>query len=235
MLIAFMGSAGSGKTTIARTVYQKFDETKVDYIHHVSWLPSATTNIFMKIGWAIYFWTHVNIPIFRAYLGFAWRNRAQWPKFKDRMYMSYIAPVFVYNLKQIESGKHDILVYDTDIIVPHADAFEESRAVNFFSKVILPKVGNILIVSVDTPHDVSVARWQKREQQNLSATRQQELITGREKRKQQTELLLTALSSVPGVQILYLDGTTDPEQNATVVYEMMKQLLSQSETQPEMQ
>lgn len=231
MFVAFMGSGGSGKTTIARALYRKLDKEGVRYIHHVSWLPKATKNIFIKSWWALRFWGYFELNTFKTYLGYAWRHRKRWPHLKDLAYMVYIAPVFVYNLKQVSKGKTDILVYDTDIIVPHADHFDETKVRHFFSNVILPRIETMLVVYVETPHDLSVKRWHVRENQALSDIRLRQLVEEREQRMRDTELLLRTLTDLPKITVIRLKGTGDPEVNAEVVLEAMREMGMKSETQ----
>lgn len=226
MFIAFTGSGGSGKTTVARSLYRKLDTRGTNYVHHVTWLTSATRNVFVKCWWAIRFWFFFDRRIFRAYFGYFLRNRERWPKLKDRVYMMYIAPVLTYNLQLLSSGSKNILVYDTDIIVPHSDQFDPERVRDFFTKAILPKVNKLLIVAVNTPHDLSVTRWHQREGKELSEHQKALQVKDRERRHKGSEQVIAAIANLSDVSVLRLDGTEDPELNADKVLRRMDEMYS---------
>ena len=227
MLIAFTGNGGSGKTTIARALYTKLDERDVRYIHHVSWLPQATRNILAKVWWALRFWLYFDWRIMRAYWPYVWQNRGPQTKLKYFVYMVYMAPILAYNLKQLTNTKlsRDLLVYDTDILVPLAELGDSVQIRRFVAEVILPKAGSLLVVSVSTPHDISVRRWCEREQKTFSEEQIQTLIAEREERYQKSEMVVAAISSLPHISLIRLEGTGDPEENARTILDKYEALM----------
>ena len=66
MLVLFTGGRGSGKSTVARALYEALDADCVDYVNQSSWRLFAN-NIFKKIFFIFYFLTFFRLKICLVY------------------------------------------------------------------------------------------------------------------------------------------------------------------------
>jgi hypothetical protein len=117
-------------------------------------------------------------------------------------------------------------VYDSDFLTWAADkvldgAFNPSEVRDFYACVVMPRVGNIVVVVCDTPVEDAVERWRLRDDKILSSNEVRQWIEKRTAWKQAREEVVEIVSTVSGVTVMRLNGSDTPDENA---YRIMKLL-----------
>jgi thymidylate kinase len=135
--------------------------------------------------------------------------------------------IFSYYLSLLAHKKTDVVVYDTDVLTWAADraldgGFEPKEVQDFYAQVVLPRVGSVLVVSVDTPIETAVERWRLRDDQELSEREVNEWVAERVEWKKARTQVVEALAALPGVEVLRIDGTNDQIENARIIIEKVK-------------
>jgi len=226
MLILFTGGRGSGKTTIASELHRICDERGISYMHHGDWREQGQLR---KFWFTLYFWRFFNPKIFKV---FADRARRDIEKKRSRgsLYRLYVPLIFSYYLSKLSSNKTDVVMYDTDVLTWAADkaldgTFDSKEVKDFYTKVVLPKAGKLLLVEIDTPVQEAIERSLIRDKKELS---QQEIVVWATKRtrwKQARSRVVEVIATLPDAIVVRLDGIEDPKANANLIFKKIVTLL----------
>ena len=224
MLLLFTGGRGSGKSTIARALYATFDAANYDYVHQSTWRAQAN-NVYRKVGRIIYFLTFFRLRVCKVFLVRLYRD-IQHGRAKGSLGRIYMPCVFSYHLQRLSQNKERCVVYDSDFLTWAADkvldgAFNPSEVRDFYACVVMPRVGNIVVVVCDTPVEDAVERWRLRDDKILSSNEVRQWIEKRTAWKQAREEVVEIVSTVSGVTVMRLNGSDTPDENA---YRIMKLL-----------
>ncbi len=226
MLILFTGSRGSGKTTIAKALYSMLDERSVRYLHQNTWREKGMVK---KWWFGLYLWTFFDAHIFTVYFG-RLRRDIRHGRSKGSLYRIYVPLIFSYYVSQLEKNRTDAVIYDTDVLTWAADkvldgVFTPEEVQDFYRMEVLPRVGALFIMDVDTPVEESIKRWNKRDDKKLSRGEEVTWVEKREQWKQAREKVVEIVSALPGVTLIRLSGVATPQSNAERVVTQMQKLL----------
>ena len=217
MLVLFTGGRGSGKSTIAYALYKKLNEENFDYVCQSNWR-DQTKNIYEKIGWIVYFLTFFRPRICKVFLSRLYRDMRN-GRAKGSFGRVYMPCVFSYHLHRLSQNKEVCVVYDSDFLTWAADkaldgVFNPSEVRDFYARVVLPFVGDVVVVVCDTPVQIAVERWRKRDKKTLSLYEVRQWVETRTAWKHARKKVVDVVSTVPGVSVVHLSGLDEPNKNA---------------------
>ena len=224
MLILFTGGRGSGKSTIAFTLYTKLDEANYNYLHQSSWRIHAFS-VYRKLGWIVYFLTFFRKRVCKVFFNRLYRD-IRYGRAKGSLGRIYMPCTFSYHLDMLSKNKVNFVFYESDFLTWAADkvldgTFNKSEVRDYYSTVILPKVGKILVVLCDTPVENAVERWRRRDNKMLSPNEIQQWIEKRTAWKKSRQEIIKVVSEIPGVKVLKLNGMDSPMLNSSRIMELL--------------
>lgn len=213
-LISFLGSRGSGKTTIANIVYENLNrDGQVCIRQHPGFkkhplLPGLAT--------AISLWRFFDFRMMKSF-GFVGRRKRKMPS----MYRIYLPLAFSHDLHQLKKRRANFLIYDSNVLrgliaAVNNGEIEIQEILDLYQDKILSKV-EILFVVVDTDPAEAVRRWIERDKAQLTENEIAEEVSARVKLMENINFVIDALSKLPNVEIQRLDGGDSPEKNAEIV------------------
>jgi len=225
MLVLFTGGRGSGKSTIAHALYKKLNEENFDYVHQSTWRVYAK-NVYEKVGWIVYFLTFFRPRVCKVFLMRLYRDIRR-GRAKGSFGRIYMPCVFSYHLHRLSQNKERCVVYDSDFLTWAADKvlddeFNPSEVRDFYTRVVLPLVGNIVVVVCDTPVKDAVERWRIRDNKTLSSDEVYKWIEKRTAWKQARKKVVDVVSTVSGVTVMYLNGLDMPNKNAHCIMTVLQ-------------
>jgi hypothetical protein len=227
MLVLFTGGRASGKSTIAKALYSMLDTADFDYVHQNTWR-KYVRNLFSKLSWNLYFLTYFRWRICSVYFKRSYRDIL---KGRSKGSLSRIIRpcIFSYYLQKLARKKVNCVVYESDFLTWSADKaldnnFDDDEVRHFFTQVILPLVGNIVVVVCDIPVAEAVKRWRIRDKKVLSADEVDHWIEKRKAWKDARNQVLDVVSTVPRITVIYLDSLKEPDNNASRIFTLIKAL-----------
>ena len=150
--------------------------------------------------------------------------KSLWPS----LYRLYMPLAFTHDLHQLESGKADVLVYDSNILrglisgVAQGQIAPEVIA-DIYAQKVLPRVDKLLLAVVKTNPAESVKRWVARDGVQLPDTERNNAINERIDGQKAVDLVVNSLAKLPNVTVITLDGDKAPSDNAATVVAAAKQ------------
>ena len=226
MLILFTGGRGSGKSTIARALYSTLDAANFDYVHQSKWRAQAKSK-FIKFGWILYFLTFFRPDLCSVFFGRLYRDM-RYARAKGSLGRIYMPCLFSYHIQRLTRNKERCVIYDSDFLTWAADkvldgVFDPGEVRNFYARVLLPRVGNIIVVVCETPVAEAVERWRLRDNKALSPEEVSQWIDKRATWKQAREVVIDVVSTVSGVTVMNLSGLDAPDDNAKRIKKLMQE------------
>ena len=225
MLILFTGGRGSGKSTIARALYASLDETNFDYVHQSTWR-AQTKSKFIKVGWILYSLFFFRPELCSVFFGRLYRD-IRYDRAKGSLGRIYMPCLFSYHIQRLTRDKERCVVYESDFLTWAADKvldgkFDPSEVRDFYARVLLPRVGNIIVVVCDTPVEEAVERWRVRDDKALSPEEVSQWIVKRTIWKNARKVVIDVVSTVPSVTVINLSGLDTPNDNANRIKKHMQ-------------
>ena len=220
--ISFIGSRGSGKSTVAQDVCAELQQTgKTHTRQHVG---LSRKPLWRGVGTAIYLWRFFDFNLFR-FLGFTGRKRRLFPT----LYQLYLPLAFACDLHEITSGKSEVLVYDSNILRGLMAALgngdiNEAELVDFYKNSIAARVAHVVLVVVETDPKEAVRRWVERDSVTLSQDEYATAIEEWEATERLAKNAITALERIGNVSIITLNGEEESMGNAMRVVNYMNSL-----------
>ncbi len=227
MLLLFTGGRGSGKSSIAKELYKKLNEINFDYIHQSTWREQIK-NLYQKLFCILFFLFFFRLNICKVFIYRLYRDlrysRAKWSF--ARIYMPC---VYSYHLQRLSQKKESCVVYDSDFLTWSADKaldgkFNSREVIEYYKQVILPLVGDLIIIMCDTPVKDAVERWQIRDNKILSENEKFKWIMSRTGWKKARQEVVDLISKIPGIRVIYLNGLDTPDKNALRIISVLKEL-----------
>lgn len=214
-LICFLGSRGSGKTTIANILAESFkNQGKTCARQHPGFrkhpiLPSLIT--------ATYLWRFLDFKMMK-YFGFIGRSK----KGRPSLYRLYLPLALNHDLIKFSKGKTDFLIYDSNILRGIIAAYDSKQIkkeeiLDLYNEKILSKTSETVFVVVNTDSNEAVSRWINRDGVQLSENDRAQEIENRNELIKRTNAVIDVLSELPNSKIIYLDGYNSPEENANKI------------------
>lgn len=232
MLVMFTGGRGSGKSTIARALYSTLDSANVNYVHQATWRAQAKS-IYKKAGWILYFLTFFRPLVCRVFFERLYRD-IQYDRAKGSLGRIYMPCVFSYHIQRLAKNKEQCVVYESDFLTWAADkaldsAFDPGEVRDFYARVLLPRVGNIIVVVCETPVEEAIERWRIRDDKTLSLEEVRQWIEKRAAWKKARKKVIDVVSTVSGVTVINLSGLDTPDHNANRIKKLMEEAVKFSE------
>lgn len=226
MLILFTGGRGSGKSTIARALYKALDAANFDYVHQSTWRAQAQST-YKKACWILYFLTFFRPRLCRVFFGRLYRD-IRYDRAKGSFGRIYMPCVFSYHVQRLTRNKERCVVYESDYLTWAADkvldgAFDPAEVRDFHARILLPHVGNIIVVVCETPVEEAVERWQVRDNRALSPEEVGQWIEKRAAWKTARKEVIDVVAKVRGVAVINLSGLDTPEANANRIKKLMQE------------
>jgi len=224
MLVLFTGGRGSGKSTVARALYDELDAGCVDYVSQSSWRLFAN-NIFKKIVFIFYFLTFFRLKICLVFFSRFFRDFKN-GRSRGGVARIYMPCIFSYHITRLEKNKVKFVFYDSDFLTWSSDkaidgCFDPAEVHKFYKDILLPKVHDLLVVVLDTPVNCAVVRWRIRDNKLLTSAEQRMWIEQRGAWKNARNKVLEVVSTIPNVKVLCLDGLDSPEENANKIIDLL--------------
>lgn len=222
-MVLFIGNRGSGKTTIAEVVHTKLLQARYRCIRQFPGLQRR------PIGRAMYtaltLWRFFDPTLFRV-LGF----RGRPPRLFPGAYRLYLPLAFAQDMQKIKNKEADVLLYDSNILRALISGVAEKRIdqqeiVSLCKNKILPHVGKLLIVLLETDPEEAVTRWVARDAVTISEPERVGAISERLHLHEASRSVAMALAQLPNISIMHIDGGIPPEHNAQKIVSRVESLL----------
>ena len=131
--------------------------------------------------------------------------------------------IHIQRLTKIKS----VALYDSDFLTWAADkaldgVFDPCEVRDFYARVLLPRVGNIIVVVCETPVAEAFERWRIRDNKTLSPEEASEWIEKRATWKKARKVVIDVVSTVAGVTVMNLSGLDAPDDNAKRIKNLMQ-------------
>ena len=225
MLILFTGGRGSGKSTIARALYTTLDTANFDYVHQSTWRAQAKSK-FVKVGWILYFLAFFRPEICNVFFKRLYRDM-RYDRAKGSFGRIYMPCLFSYHIQRLTGNKERCVVYDSDFLTWAADkalnnAFDPGEVRDFYARVLLPRVGNIIVVVCETPVDEAVERWRVRDDKTLSPEEVRQWVEKRAAWKKARKEVIDVVCTISGIKVIHLSGLETPVDNANRIKKLMQ-------------
>jgi len=228
MLVLFTGGRGSGKSTIARTLYATLDAENFDYVHQSTWR-AQVNHTYQKIYWIAYFLAFFRPRVCSAFFGRLYRD-IRHGRAKGSLSRIYMPCVFSYHLQRLLKNKEQCVIYDSDFFTWSADKvldgiFDPHEVQDFYTYILKTYVSAITVVVCDTPVEDAVKRWSLRDNEPLSPDEILHWIEKRTAWKQAREKVIEVVSAVDGVKVVRLNGLDTPEENVHRIMTLLQKEL----------
>lgn len=220
ILIAFMGTRGSGKTTIANTLATKLNADGYFCARQHQGL--SRRPFWQRVYTALTLWRYFDWELMQMF-GFVGRPPRRWPS----IYRLYMPLALAHDLRALRTGETDVLIYDSNILRGLMNAVVEKKlsldqVAEIYQRKIVFGTKKVVLVVVKTDPVISVKRWIDRDQVSLTELEYQSSITERLTQQTLTEEVAEALAGIDGVHVVWLDGSLSPKDNAELVLAMTK-------------
>lgn len=211
VFVSFIGSRGSGKTTIADALTKNLSKSQTKVLRQHQGLSSG---ISIKGLWnAITLWRYFDPEIVKK-IGFCGRPARKLPS----LYRLYLPLAFSKDLFDL-GRKGDVLIYDSNFLRGMLQAvlqkeLQVTQVVDFYQRKILSNLDEVIIVVVVTDPRLAIARWISRDKVNISDEEIEKEILIRQYFQNATDKFVTELAKSPKVKVIWLEGDELPKANA---------------------
>lgn len=224
MLVLFSGGRGSGKSTIAKALYERLDKTNFDYTHQSEWRIKIN-GILQKSLYILYFLIFFRPTICNVFFQRLFRDIMH-KRAKAGFARIYNPCIFSYYIHKLSVQTENCVIYESDFITWAADKvldgiFEPTEVQNYYSSVILPRVGKVVIVVCLTPVEDAFKRWCVREGKVLSQDETKQWIKKRMDWIKARKKVIEVVSEIPNITVLSLDGLKTPLQNSSIIQKIL--------------
>lgn len=211
-LICFLGSRGSGKTTIANLLDEYLHRKRISCARQHPGFKRYP--VFPSLMTAIYLWKFFDFKIMK-YFGFVGRTK----KGRPSLYRIYLPLALNHDLKKLSKSNTDCLIYDSNILRGIISAYfsktiTKEEILDLYQKKVLSKISRIIFVVVETDPEEAVNRWIERDNVQLSEIDKFKEIENRKQLDKNINTVIDVLSELGGTEVINLDGSIDPEINA---------------------
>jgi len=215
IFVSFLGSRGSGKTTIAQSVQDELERREYSCIRQHSGLTRRP--LFRSLVNAVYLWRFFDYELMKV-LGFYGRTH----RWKPSLYRFYLPLAFACDLNRLALRRGDILLYDSNVLRGLIAAVENGEIkpnfiADFYSRKVLSRAKKVVLVVVETNTEDSVDRWIARDGVTLTEEQYAREVAERQKVAESIKPVVSALEELPDVTVVRLDGSATPKDNASRV------------------
>jgi len=224
VLVLFSGGRGSGKSTIAKSLYEILDKTNYDYTQQSKWR-TKTKNTYQKLFWILYFLNFFKFQVCNVFFKRLYRDINS-GRAKGSLGRIYMPCVLSYHINKLFKKKVQCVIYESDFLTWAADkvlddTFDSSEIKNYYSSVIIPRVSKILVVVCYTPVNVAFERWCIREGKQLSQYEKKKWIEKRTSWMNARNEVIKTVSGISNVTVMTLDGLDTPLQNSSMIAKIL--------------
>lgn len=214
IFISFIGSRGSGKTTVANALAENLEDLGFRTMRQHRGLVGGIT--FKNIYNALTLWRYFDWEVMKK-IGFCGRSNRLLPS----LYRIYLPLAFIKDVSKLNQTT-DVLIYDSNFLRGMMQGLlshkiEASDIAIFYKSKILPKLNKMIIVVIDTDPKVAISRWIERDDVHITKQDLKKEIEDRILLHKAANTVADVLSNVPKVQVIRLKGNVTPEKNAKKV------------------
>ena len=218
--VTFMGSRGSGKTTVADELARNLSDLGSNVVRQHQGLSDGIS--IKGIAKAILLWRYFDLEIIKK-IGFCGRAPRKIPS----LYRLYLPLAFSKDLKDVQSHG-DVLIYDSNFLRGMIQAFvrqeiqlQEIRS--FYEEKILSKIDQVVIVVIATDPTIAVKRWLARDSVTICDEKFDKEICDRKHLQSNIDVVVDELSQCLNVTIIELQGENSPSDNVKqILHHLMK-------------
>lgn len=215
LLISFVGSRGSGKTTVADEVANLITEQRDSKCvrQHKGLSKKPLIKGLLR---ALYLLRFFDYEMFK-YFGLYGRKKNG---FLPTAYQIFFPLALMSDLRRI--AKSEVLLYDSNILrgleaAASSGDIDTKRIKEIYERKISTHVDQVVIAVVQTEPEEAIKRWEQRDTVSLSSHQNSLEIKKRKNAKKTTDKVLQELATIPNVSIIYLDGALSPKENAALI------------------
>lgn len=213
--ISFIGSRGSGKTTVADATYDLLEQR--GYTVQRQHVGLVRRPLGRALYNAIMLWRFFDFTVMK-YFGFYGRTRRTLPS----IYRLYLPLALMHDLHQVVTHRADVLIYDSNILRGIMSAmsqpdFSEDAIREVYKTKIASKVDKVILVVVETDSAEAVRRWQLRDDVHLSPEQYEQEVERRTNEKRVVDATVNLIAAIPNVSVITLDGFLLPAENAAFI------------------
>ena len=225
MLVLFSGGRGSGKSTIAKALYETLDKTNYNFDHQNKWRTKIKNN-YQKLFWILYFLFFFKFQVCSVFFKRLYRD-IRHGRAKGSFGRIYMPCILSYHINKLLKKKEQCIIYESDFLTWAADKvldgiFDPNEVKNYYSSIILPRVSKVVIVACYTPVEDSFKRWCLRERKILSQNEKKKWIQKRIAWMKAREGVIKVISEIPNVIVLSLSGLNTPLQNSGIIAKLLQ-------------
>ena len=218
--VAFMGSRGSGKTTVADELAKNLSDFGLNVVRQHQGLSDGIS--FKGIAKAIMLWRYFDLEIIKK-IGFCGRASRKIPS----LYRLYLPLAFSKDLKDLQLFG-DVLIYDSNFLRGMIQAFINNEIQlpdirNFYENKILSKTDQVIIVVIATDPKIAVERWLARDSMKICDDKFDKEICDRKQLQGNIDVVAQELAQCLKVKVIELQGENLPSDNAKkILHQLMK-------------